>query len=123
MPTFDFKAPQKGFLVAVRKEGTFTIVSPKPLTREEALSFGAFKVGTTASATFKLIGTDKPAETSFTKKYLGLLDTQFYKKGETFIEKKQYRISTAGELKEITYKGLDVLRSRSSFKNLIGKIK
>ena len=124
LPTLTQQRPiEKGFLVAVRRFGEFGIVTPKPLSKQEALSFGAFKVGTTAAATFKLIETDKEATGKFTTKYLSNLYNQFYEKEGKFIEKRKFRISTIGELREITFKGLAAQKSKSTIQNLINKIK
>jgi hypothetical protein len=40
-----------------------------------------------------------------------------------FIEKRERRIKSAGELREITYKGLQAIRGKSKFKGLGLKLK
>lgn len=99
----------KRFYVLVRRKGKFFRISPKPLIEREAIQFGAFKVGTTAAATFKLEPTEEQPGMRFTGK--GFLK-DFYRKGSLWIEKRGRRISTPGELREITFKGLAAIKGK-----------
>ena len=104
-PTFT-----KGFNVFVRRQGTFRQINLRPLDRREALSLGVGRVSTTAAATFKLKPAREPAMK--TSGFAGFdkikLSQQFTKRKEKdkeiFIEKPKFRISTWGELQEITFK-------------------
>lgn len=107
-----FTQPQftKGFNIFVRRQGTFRQINLRPLDRREALSLGVRRVSTTAAATFKLRPAKEPAIK--TGGFLGFdkikLGQQFTKRKEKdkeiFIEKPKFRISSWGELQEITFK-------------------
>jgi len=97
--------------VLVRRGGRFSQVSGSPLSRKEALQFGAFKVGTTAAATFKLRESTSNRLGSFTGR--GIL-SDFKEKNGLYIEKRGRRIKSKGELEEITFKGLKSLRSKKN---------
>lgn len=99
-----------GFSVFIRRQGKFT-KSPGTYTQEDALNYGAYKVGNTAAASFFIQQSDQPASNTFTKK--GKL-TDFIKKGGIFIEKPSRRIKSSGELREITFKGIASQNSKKS---------
>jgi hypothetical protein len=106
-----------GFDVFVRRFGRFEKINIAPLVKEEAIQFGAVRVGTTAAATFKIQPTRLPVSQRFRAK--GIM-ADFYKKaarGSTlFIEKRERRIKSKGELQEITFKGLRSLKSRKMWR-------
>jgi len=114
-PTFKkrkFKAEfnsgfKTGFNVLVRREGKFRTVSSNPLSFEQAKQLGASVVGRTASATFKLEKVSTSKLGSFEGR--GNL-SDFYRKGDLFIERRERRIKSSGEKEEITLKGLASLR-------------
>ena len=76
---------------------------------EEAFRKGQTKVENTAGASFKIISDNKPIK--------GFKSPKFYEsKKETgvFIQKNKHRISTPGEKKDITFKGLQSLRLKKA---------
>jgi hypothetical protein len=98
-----------GFDVFVRKKGVFQKANFGALGKSQAINFGARIVAGSSAASFKVLASASPAEPR------GNIFTdlsRFYKKGETFIEKNQFRINTPGELSEITFKGLTSARSK-----------
>lgn len=104
------KSYYPGYAVSLRRKGSFRIIGTG-LTQREAFNLGAGKVRTTSAATFKLfkLGT-------VTKKGYGLgrMD-DFYRKADLFIQKRGKRISSFGELRDITFKGLRSLRFKNAF--------
>lgn len=108
-----------GFNVLVKSKGIFKRVNPVPLSQADAINYGARRVGTTASATFKLQKTGEAVkDTTSTKGNI----RDFYRKGNLFIEKRGRRIKSSGELREITYKGLASPKKKKR-KNLFGGFK
>jgi len=101
----------RGFDVLVRRKGKFEKITSSPLSKSQALQFGAFKVGNTAAATFKLRASSSNQLGSFTGR--GFLN-DFSQKNGLFIEKRGRRIKSKGELEEITFKGLKSLRSKKN---------
>lgn len=106
---------QTGFDVFTRTKGVFKRVNIKPLSRQDAINFGAFKVQTTARATFKIAEANGQAQDVF-KLRANLKD--FYKKDDLFIEKKERRIKSIGELQEITFKGIQARKTKKIFGGL-----
>ena len=107
------RKPRKGFLIEVRRKGKFLADKSIFETKEEALAYGGFKVGQTAAATFKV----KQVEQEATKRYIGKLSLdRFYGKQERgeqlYIQKSKYRISSLGEKKEITEKGIQASKAK-----------
>ena len=104
----------KGFDVLVRRKGVF-----KSVGRSSSLSAAVFKgksiTENTAAASFKILGDDIKDDS-----IKGLLSSRFRKSKKekgVFIQKKQFRISTGGELFEITKKGQATKKNkRSGFK-------
>lgn len=97
----------EGFRVLVRRKGKF-VPEAGVFSKGSALRFGAFKVGTSSAATFKLVR----AEGKVQKFSGGKFDlSNFYRKpsGE-YVEKREKRIKSVGELQEITFKGLETLK-------------
>lgn len=115
-PKLDFGRPQgvKGFNVFTRIKGVFKKANIKPLSEQDAINFGAYRVGTTSQATFKIGEADGLAQDVFRGK--GKLE-DFYKKDDLFIEKRGRRIKSIGELQEITFKGIS---SRKKVKSIFG---
>lgn len=103
-----------GFDVFVRKKGVFYKANVKPLEKSQALSFGAYRTSTTASATFQI----RPSQTPGLGKFFGgggFLNNFYSAKQSpnTYIQKRSKRIGTPGEKYEITYKGLYTKRTKA----------
>lgn len=94
------------FGVEVRKGGKFFSVG-KGLSFSKAYGKGSSIVGNSASATFRLTQRGKPIS-------VNSQSSSFYSKGTNVIEKRGRRIKSRGELSEITYKGINSQRKRSS---------
>lgn len=79
------------FGVSIRRFGKFKSIGSN-LSLQQAVNLGVTKTTTTLGATFKITGRGKKR-----------LRTPFgyYQKGELFIEKPKYRLSTTGEIGEI----------------------
>ena len=109
-----------GYLVSLRKRGEFKIMGKPLRSKKEALQKGAFLTGISASATFKKQKINTSNASSFKKK--GKL-SNFKKKRDkktgkiVYIEKRGKRIKSAGELREITYKGIlsNKMKSKKKF--------
>jgi len=102
-----------GFDVFVRKRGVFVKASSFALSKKDALDFGAFTVHNTARATFDV----RPSNSPLSSAPLGSAGSfnrfrsNFYKKGGLFIEKRNKRITSAGERAEITSLGIAAIKS------------
>ena len=109
----------KGFDVLVRRRGKFQTINYGALTKAEAVSLGAYRVGRTAAATFKVRPSALRTRQTFRQPSI-LKD--FYRKGALFIEKPKRRIKSKGELQEITMKGLQAIKAKKQFKikNIFG---
>lgn len=105
---------QPGYNVLVRRRGRFRKINPLPLTRQEAIDLGAYNVGTTAAATFKIEPAGAPAKGK-SKKKGNILD--FVQKGALYIERPRRRIKSLGELQEITLKGQRSKKKKFTIKN------
>lgn len=104
-----------GFDVLVRKKGKFIKINKGALSRIEALNLGAYKVGTTSSASFK-IAPSKFSTREYFKGTGNFID--FYSKGNIFIEKKTRRIKSIGELQEITFKGIQANKNKNFWRGI-----
>ena len=121
-----------GFDVFVKKTGKFIKITDRPLTRLTALSRGARKVADTPARTFKikpatLIPKRKDEEDDFFLKTRRKFRDFRIKSGKPvklkegkFIEKAKFAIETPGELKGITFKGLEALKKKK-FKGITFK--
>ena len=100
-----------GFDVFVKTRGKWVQQNKAPIRNlNEAENFGRFITSTTPQASFQTKkSASRATPISFAKK---INPSDFYRKGNIFIEKNKNRINTAGELKGITFKGL----ARQSFK-------
>ena len=98
-----------GYRVFVRRGGEFKPTGPV-LSRSEALEFGAFKVDATPAASFKI----KPAGSAPTGSFGGRGFFGFFKPSKrepgVFVEPAKRRIRTPGELRGITFKGIQAKR-------------
>jgi hypothetical protein len=112
----ELKKKKKGFAVEVRRKGKFKAENKVFESTGEAMAYGQSKLREGAAATFKVI------ESAFepTSKFSGRLDLSgLYtkqEKGQTlYIQKQKERLSSIGEKKEITYKGIAASKSKSMF--------
>jgi len=109
IPTLLFtKGNQKGkglFNVLVRSKGEFKLVATLP-TYQKAFNFGTGKVLNTASASFKI----EPVNNKVPNKNSQFLNSRVFYQSKrepgVVIQKREFRIGTAGEKREITYKGI-----------------
>lgn len=108
------KGKLKGFNVFVKRKGIFKKVNKGALIEEEAIGLGSYVVGNTAARSFRIFESND--EVSDTTTNRGLM-SDFYKKGQTFIEKRGRTIKSAGELKEITFQGQRAIKQKSFFNN------
>lgn len=106
-----------GFNVFVRRKGQFQKITAQPVSRKEALFYGVQRVSKTAAATFFIQATQQTVESKDVPR-ASLKD--FYTKGNLFIEKPEKRISTFGELREITFKGIAAKKGKALIKNIFG---
>lgn len=111
---FGFGEKKKGgqYTLLVRREGSF-----KPIGQKQdlvsALKLGKKIISTTAAASFKITGGSFGDIQQASRNILS--DKQFYtskKDRSIFIEKKEKRIKSAGELGEITFKGLSTIKRK-----------
>jgi len=110
---------KSGFDVFVRSKGEFKKVNYGAFSQSDAINFGAFKVGNTASASFKVVRSNNNV-TNYFKQPINI--ENFYIKDGTYIEKRGKRIKSKGELEEITFKGIRKNRLKSIFnKRRVGK--
>jgi hypothetical protein len=96
----------RGFAVEVRKGGVFKRQTGV-FTRGQALEFGAKIVSTTPSASFRIVQAGAVTRTFSQRGFFRGFQTSKREAG-VFIEPRQRRISSAGELQGITVKGLRV---------------
>lgn len=119
------KPPKKpevkgAFDVSVRRKGVFQVVSPVPLPKGQALWLGRKITKQEAAATFKITPTKKKpvslfpsiTEPALVKEYRKPKKKKTWEDELTFIQKKQYRIKTPGEIKAIALKGATARRQQ-----------
>lgn len=118
LPKFDlpdrgnFK-PQ-GFRAFVKVGGEFRPVGPV-LSRREALEFGARTVSQTPSASFKIQSAGRAVETTLGLKGFFRGFGRSKKDEDVFVEPSKLRINTPGELRGITFKGIQSSRFKKVF--------
>lgn len=111
------KGGEGSFNVLVRMKGVFKLIGSRK-TAVEALSLGKERITHTAAASFKVIPAKGDANIGGIASRI-LSPSQFrMSKIEpgVFVEKKEKRIKTPGELREITFKGIFAQRMRSKKK-------
>ena len=112
------KRRRPGYEALVKKRGIWRRVNPRALTKKEAIQKGAFEVDTTAAASFKIQKSRRPA----TGRFFGRTDTtSWVKKRGVYIEPARFRISTPGEKRQITFKGIKTQKSKRATKKLFGR--
>lgn len=103
------KKKRQLFDIYVKRRGKFERKG-KAMPLVKAMKRGAKETETTAARTFKVLPTGKPV-TKRGARIPSQLRKKFYEgKQGRIIERTKYAIDTAGELGEITLKGLDTLR-------------
>lgn len=103
----------KSYTVFVRKKGKFVAVGTRT-SPESAFELGKQAISSTAAASFKIKGEEGYVPVS--RFGLGRRLRAGKRSKTTFIQKRKFRISTAGEKSEITLKGLATLKKRRSKK-------
>lgn len=106
----------------MRRKGKFERVSAEPLSYAAAIELGIKKTDITSAATFRLQpkGFVKAATRSMGLPTIKLKQRYYQQKPTgktptkqlTFIEKPKYRISTYGEKREITFKGIQAQQEK-----------
>ena len=106
------KKGEKSYLVTTFKRGKQFLITPKPLVRAQALSFGVQYTKKTERATFKLIPSKRPpVKTGI----IPMTEQQVWKSGyrppikggrylqgkDTFIQRKPTRLGTPMEIKSV----------------------
>jgi len=113
------KERKEQFKVEVRKKGVFKTIAITD-TPQEAFRIGKFNVEQTASASLRVKPVGSSSKVSGVGK--GILPFSKFrestKEPDVFIQRRKFRIGTPGEKKEITYKGLQVLRQNKVFGRL-----
>ena len=115
--------PDLGYKVEVRRGGVFEEIAVEP-SAERAFFTGLGRVRTTARASFRITALEDTAPLS--PSFGGLIPRrEIYasqREPGVFVERREKRISTPGELRDITYKGIATLRARRSRKgfNIFG---
>lgn len=92
-----------GFNVFERKRGMLQQINPYSLSKTQAINYGAYKVGSTSTATFIIKPSGKSPRSISTP---GADLSQFKRKENIYTELNKFRINTPGELQEITFKGI-----------------
>ena len=88
------------------KEGKMIRLSKRPLSRMDALSLGGMAIDNSAAATFEIKPTNAMAQESLIKlKPFDKFQDKFYMKDSKYIEKRENRIDTKGEVKGISALG------------------
>jgi len=110
------------FSAEVRKRGRWVTVDPGfGYSESEALHKGLFSAGHSASASVRVV---KAKPGSKKKRFYGRgIFSDFYSKGNVFIEKRGRRIKSRGELEEITFKGQRARKNTPLKKSIMGKMR
>jgi len=109
---------KEGYRVLVRSKGVFKKISTAP-TIKEAFIKGMDKVSNTASASFKIESVNNEKITYPSKQFLP--HSRFYsskREPGVFIQKRSFRISSAGEKREIPGKAKLINIQKSFIKNI-----
>lgn len=106
-PSYTILVKRRGIF---RKVGTTTKI-PK------AFAIGRKAVSVSASASFKIVPSEKKKLTPFIYRYLPRSQFRLSKKTpDVFVERREKRIKTPGEKLEITFKGIQTLQSKGRLK-------
>lgn len=116
LPKTKFQEKKNLYNVSIRRKGIFKTIA-KTTDLKKAFNIGMEKVDITSSASFKVEG---PGALTFGRRFIDKRFRASFKEPGVFIEKRKYRISTPGEKKEITFKGIATRKMRGAFKNIFG---
>lgn len=111
------KKRKQEFEVQVREKGIFKTIA-RTESPERAFRLGKFRLEQTASASLRVKPVGSGEKVTGIGK--GILPRSKFrlstKEPDVFIQRRRFRISTPGEKREITYKGLQVLKHKSIFR-------
>lgn len=103
----------------IRKPTKFTKMNRSPLSHKDALSLGGDITDNTSAVSFRLKKVkEKPSKPDRPIQDFGIRSHKFYKKGETYIEKPDYRMDTPGELRGISSLGQEARREQGKQLNI-----
>ncbi|MFI5405055.1 MAG: hypothetical protein ACHQ1D_00935 [Nitrososphaerales archaeon] len=105
----------RGFQVEVRRRGKFKPLSEFAYPEQEALALGAGEVLRTSAATFRIRPSEKPFRStgiSISPKFPQLFRAPKAGTPGTFVQRRGARISSLGEVKEISLVGVAARRAR-----------
>jgi hypothetical protein len=110
-----------GYEVLVRSKGIFKRVATTK-TVGEAFTAGRMKVQNTAAASFKVKPINQGENINAAGKRLLPSNVYYESKKEpgTFIQRREKRISTAGEKREITFKGIFSQKTKTARRGIFG---
>jgi hypothetical protein len=117
--TLDFKKADE-YILFVKKKGEFKQIG-KAIPFKSAILKGKQIVSTTASASFKVEPVGEPQPRLFARGFSLLSRAQFRPSKalpNVYVERREKRIKSRGELQEITFKGIRAQRVKNSFKNI-----
>ena len=105
------KKKLKGFDVEAKRRGKFTRINVEPLTFEEAKRQGSLVTDNSAARTFRIKEAQGFASERATAYQFRA--QRYTQKGTQFVQKTKFAISSKGEKREITEKGIATLRLKS----------
>lgn len=113
----DALTPAESYKIEVRRGGVFKEFGTEP-TIERAFFAGYARVKATAGASFRIstVTDSKPISSMFARLVSRKEIYASEKEPGVFIQKRERRIKTPGELGEITYKGIATLKARKASK-------
>jgi hypothetical protein len=105
------------FNVEVRRRGKFERVNARSLTLQEAFKMGESNVRSTAAASFKVtpVGGRTPTRSSVPMSF-----GESKKSPGVYVQKNRFRISSVGEKRQITLKGIAKNKSRGFLGKMFG---
>lgn len=105
----------QGFEVDVRRKGKFKAISEFAYPKEEALALGAREVLETSAASFRIRPSSKPVKitgVAISSKFPSLFRAPKSGTPGVFVQRKSARISSPGEIREISLVGARVRKSK-----------
>ncbi len=100
----------------VRKATKFKKMNRSPLSYSDALSLGGDITDNTSAVSFRLKTVKgNPSRLNRPVSDFGQRSYKFTKKGETFIEKPDYRMDTPGELEQVSALGQEARRNKGDY--------
>jgi hypothetical protein len=107
------KRRSTGFNVLSRVRGQWKQLNKQEVNRDKAISIGAEFARNTSAASFKITQGQTSIEDSDQSAGIAGLMQDFKRKGDTWVQKATNRISSAGEKRDITWKGIQANRAKS----------